>query len=153
MRSAYRTLAYVIAALVVVQSMSVVFAIAGESRWISEGGVMDKAVVEAREFVFPEVLGFLIHGINGTILIPLAALIMLILSFFTKLPGAVKWAGLILLLVAVQANLGFFSHSIPILGALHGLVALLLLGAAVYAGLRVRDTAAAAGEPRHVTTS
>ncbi|WP_327582238.1 hypothetical protein OHA25_40760 [Nonomuraea sp. NBC_00507] len=152
MRSAYRTLAYLIAALVVVQSMSVVFGIAGESRWISEGGVMDKAVVEAQEFVFPEVLGFLIHSINGTILIPLAALIMLILSFFTKLPGAVKWAGLILLLVAVQANLGFFSHSMPILGALHGLVALLLLGAAVYAGLRVRDTAAA-GEPRHVTTS
>ncbi len=86
MRSVYKVLAYVVAAEVVIQAMAIVYAVAGEGRWVMEGGVLDKAVIESRAFVFPEVLGFAIHGINGTMIIPLLALLLLIFSFFTKVP-------------------------------------------------------------------
>jgi len=142
-RTVYKVLAYVVAAEVVIQAMAMVYAIAGEGRWIMEGGVMDKAVIESREFVFPEVLGFAIHGINGTMVIPILALLLLVFSFFAKVPGGVKWAAIVLLLVVLQATLGIAGHSVPFLGALHGLNALLLFSAAVYTGLRVRRSAVA----------
>ncbi len=72
MRSVYKVLAYVLAAEVVIQAMAMVYAVAGQGKWVMEGGVLDKAVVESREFVFPEVLGYAIHGINGAIVIPAA---------------------------------------------------------------------------------
>jgi hypothetical protein len=137
-KSFYRVLAFIVAAGVVIQAIAVVWAISGESKWISNGGVMDKAVVESREFVFPEVLGYAIHGILGGLVIPILALILLIVSFFAKFPGAVKWAGLVFALVAVQSMLGYASHDIPAMGALHGLNALLLFSSAIYTGLRVK---------------
>jgi hypothetical protein len=153
-RTVYKLLAYIMAAEVVIQSMAMVFAVAGQGRWVMEGGVLDKAVVESREFVFPEVLGYAIHGINGTMVIPLIALALLICSFFTKLPGAVKWASLILLLVVVQITLGILGHSIPTMGALHGLNALLLFSAAIYTARRGRHVAGSpVAEPQaHATT-
>lgn len=138
MKSFYRVLAYAVAGLVVVQAIAVVWAISGESKYIAAGGVIDKATVESREFVFPEVLGYAIHGINGDIVIPLAALLLLIASFFAKVPGGVKWAAVVFGLVAVQAMLGHASHELPITGAMHGLNALMLFSAAIYTGLRVR---------------
>ncbi len=146
MRSVYKVLAYIVAAEVVIQAMAMVYAVAGEGKWVMEGGVLDKAVIESREFVFPEVLGFAIHGINGMMVIPLFALLLFISSFFAKVPGGVRWAGGVVLLVVVQATLGLAGHSIPALGALHGLNALLLFSAAIYTGRRVRrisDTPAA----------
>lgn len=139
MKKFYRVLAYSVAGLVVVQAIAVVWAISGESKYIANGGVIDKAVVESREFVFPEVLGFAIHGINGDLLIPLVALALLILSFFAKVPGGVKWAAIVFALVAVQSTLGHASHELPVAGALHGLNALLLFTAAGYSGLRARS--------------
>lgn len=155
MRTVYKVLAFVVAAEVVIQAMAMVYAVAGEGKWVMEGGVLDKAVIESREFVFPEVLGYAVHGINGSIVVPLVALALLVTSFFAKTPGGVKWAGLVLLLVAAQASLGFAGHSIPVLGALHGLNALLLFSTAVYTGLRVRRAASApaAESPQRVATS
>jgi hypothetical protein len=155
MRSVYKVLAYVLAAEVVIQAMAMVYAVAGQGRWVMEGGVLDKAVVESREFVFPEVLGYAIHGVNGAIVIPLLALLLLVFSFFAKVPGGVKWAGIVLLLVVLQATLGIAGHSVPFLGALHGLNALLLFSSALYTGLRVRRMAAtpAAESPDRVATS
>jgi len=153
-RSVYKVLAYVLAAEVVIQAMAMVYAVAGQGRWVMEGGVLDKAVLESREHVFPEVLGYTIHGVNGAIVIPLLALLLLVFSFFAKVPGAVKWAAIVFLLVVVQATLGIGGHSIPFLGALHGLNALLLFSAALYTGLRVRRLTAApvAESPERVAT-
>jgi hypothetical protein len=148
MKSVYKVLAYIVAAEVVIQAMAMVYAVAGQGRWVMEGGVLDKAVVEnaqgSGEFAFPEVIGFAIHGMNGMMIIPLLALLLFISSFFAKVPGGVKWGGVVLLLVVVQASLGIAGHFIPALGALHGLNALLLFSAAVYTGLRVRRVTAAA---------
>jgi hypothetical protein len=141
MRSVYRALAYIIAAEVVVQAMLMVYAIAGENKWINNGGVLDKAVVESRGTPFPEVIGIPLHGMNGSLVIPALALLLLISSFFAKIPGGVKWAALVFLLVAVQANLGYAGNDIPALGALHGVNALMLFTAALHTARRRRVAA------------
>jgi len=91
MRTVYKVLAYLVAVEVAVQAMVMVFAVAGLGKWVDGGGVFDKAVFESEQSPFPEVVGFIVHGINGSMVIP----------------GGVKWAGLVLLLVAVQITLGF----------------------------------------------
>jgi hypothetical protein len=154
MNKVYRVLAYLVAAEVVVQAMAMVYAIAGLGKWVDSGGVFDKSVMESDESPFPEILGIIIHGINGMMVIPAIALLLLISSFFAKIPGAVKWAGLVLLLVIVQITLGLAGHAIPALGAMHGLNALLLFSTAVYTGRRRRVVATPAVEPEvPVTTS
>jgi hypothetical protein len=150
MRTAYKVLAYLVAAEVAVQAMVMVWAIAGLSKWVQGGGVYDKSVIEGSmetgAMPFPEVLGILVHGINGSFVVPAVALLLLIVSFFTKVRGAIKWAVILFVLVMVQQQLGFFGHDFPLAGALHGLNALALFGVALYAGRRLRAAAPAAVE-------
>jgi heme A synthase len=54
-------------------------------------------------------------------------------SFFARFPGAVAWAGAAFGAVIVQVALGIFAHSVPALGMLHGVVALVLLVVALVA--------------------
>jgi hypothetical protein len=153
MRTAYKVLAYLVAAEVAVQAMVMVWAIAGLGKWVDGGGVFDKSViegsVESGAMPFPEVLGILVHGINGTFVVPALALALLIVSFFTKVRGAIKWALIVFALVVVQGQLGFLGHEFPVGGALHGLNALALFGVALYAGRRLRAVAPAAVEEEH----
>jgi hypothetical protein len=152
MRTAYKVLAYLVAAEVAVQAMVAVWAIAGLGKWVEGGGVLDKAVMESEGTPFPEVFGFIVHGINGTFVIPGIALLLVIASFFTKVRGAIKWAVIVFVLVVVQGQLGFLGHEIPAVGLLHGLNALLLFGTAVYAGRRMRAaTQSTASPPERVT--
>lgn len=138
MRTVYRVFAFLIAAEVVVQAAAMVYAIAGLGIWVDrDGGVLDKAAFESEESLFPEMIGFFVHGVNGMMVIPLLALCFLIVSFFAKVPGGVKWAGLVLLAVVVQVTLGMFGHEAAIFGLLHGMNALLLFSLAVMAGKRV----------------
>jgi len=138
MRTAYRVLAYVIAAEVVIQAMAMVWAVAGLGKWVDGGGVFDKATMESGGTPFPEVTGFIVHGINGGIVIPGIGLLLVILSFFARLRGAIKWAVIVFVLAVVQGQLGFLGHDIPAAGALHGLNALALFTAALYTGRRIR---------------
>jgi hypothetical protein len=154
MRTAYKVLAYLVAAEVAVQAMVMVWGIAGLVKWVDGGGVFDKAVTESEGTPFPEVAGIVVHLINGLFVIPGLALLLLIVSFFTKVRGAIKWAVIVLVLVVVQSQLGELGLEFPLAGALHGLNALVLFGVALYAGRRLR-TAAAVGveqpEARAVT--
>jgi hypothetical protein len=158
MQTVYRIFAYVVAGLVMVQAMVMVFAIDGLGKWVDGGGVLDKAVAASDQpLPFPEAVGFSIHGVNGMLIIPLVAVLLVVASFFAKVPGAAKWAGLVLLLVVVQIALGLGGHAIPAVGALHGLNALLLFSAAVYAARRartvpMRPAAGGAGGDEHVAT-
>ncbi|WP_018351694.1 hypothetical protein [Longispora albida] len=148
MRSFYRTLTFVIAGLVFVQSAMAVWAVSGLSKWVDDGGVFDKSVIESDgEMPFPEIWGIIIHSMNGTFLIPLVGLILLIVSFFAHIPGGVKWAAIIFLLIAIQVTLGYMSHGIPLLGMLHGINALAIVGVSITAGRRVAQVA-----PASVTT-
>lgn len=136
MRSAYRVLAMLVAGLVVVQAFAIAWAVAGLGKWVQDGNTFDKAAFESDDTSFDGIVGFMIHGINGIMLIPLIALLLLIVSFFAKIPGGVKWAGLVLLFVVIQVTLGLFGQEIPILGGLHGLNALILFGLAVMAAMK-----------------
>ncbi len=138
MRTVYRVLAFLIAAEVAVQAAVMVYAIAGLGIWVDrDSGVLDKAAFESEAPIFPEAVGFMIHGMNGMMVIPALALIFLIVSFFSKVPGGAKWAGLVFLAVVLQVALGLFGHQNAIFGALHGINALVLFSLAVMAGKRV----------------
>ncbi len=130
MRNAYRILAIIIAVEVVIQAMAMVFAVAGLTIWVDEGGVFDKAAFESDDLSFTGVGGFIVHGINGMMIIPLLGLALLVISFFAKVPGGVKWAGIVLAAIVVQVMLGIFGHESAYVGALHGLNAFVLLGSA-----------------------
>ena len=150
---AYRFLAYSIATLVVVQAFAIAWAFFGMTQWISdEGGVVNKALLECEDcdMNFTAEWGFAIHMFfNGLILIPLVSLVLLITSFFAKVPGGVKYAAVIFALVVLQVLLlPALSRSVgTAFGGLHGVNALVLMGVAIMAGRRATVPAAAAASP------
>jgi hypothetical protein len=133
MRTAYRVLAWLIAAEVVVQGAAIAWAVFGLGKWVEAGGVLDKAVMESQGTAFPEELGFAVHGINGQMVVPVLTLALLVVAFFAKLPRGVALAGAVVGLVVVQVLLGMLGHGVPVLGLLHGATALVLFAAAVVA--------------------
>ena len=143
MRATYRVLAYLLALEVVVQAAAIAWAVFGLSTWIENGGVLDKAGMESDSTVFDGVLGFAIHGINGQMIVPAIALIFFVVSFFARFPGAVAWAGAAFATVIVQVALGIFAHSVPTLGLLHGVVALVLLVVALIAARKASGSSVA----------
>jgi hypothetical protein len=155
MRTAYKVLAYLVAAEVAIQAMVMVWGIAGLIKWVDAGGVFDKSVMETQGTPFPEVFGILVHGINGTFVVPGIALVLLILSFFLRVRGAIKWAAIVFVLTVLQGQIGFLGHEIPLAGALHGLNALALFGAAVYTGRRIRSAPGTGAVPaeEHLTAA
>lgn len=155
MKAVYRGLALAVAALVMLQAAFIAYAVFGLSKWIREdGGTLDASVFteESTVEVGGEV-GFMLHALSGTFLIPLVALLLVVVSFFAKVPGGTKWALIVFGVVVVQYALAFLGRiaSLPAIGALHGLNALILFGVAVTAAMRlrtagrraVRDTAGA----------
>ena len=140
MRTVYKVLAYAVAVEVVIQAMAIVWAIAGLGKWVSDGGVFDKSVMESEDMAFPEVVGLIVHGLNGGMLIPLIALLLLISSFFAKVPRGVRFAAIVFVLVLVQGALGYAGHDLPAIGALHGLNALVLFTTALYTARRAGAT-------------
>lgn len=135
MRNVYRVLAFLVAIEVVIQAMAIAYGIAGVAHWVEEdGGVLNKAVFDSDDPEFTGIGGFVTHGINGMMIIPLLVILLLIVSFFAKVPGGVRFAAIIFGLVALQVFLGIFSHSVPFVVVLHVLNAFLILGASLAAG-------------------
>ena len=138
MNRIYAGLAWTIAAAVVVQASAIAFAFGGVLNHVSEGGVVDKALLESGGAGGSGELGFWIHGIVGAGVIPLLAVALLIVSFFVRARGAKLWAAITLGLVVLQVTLGFSITDVPYLGLIHGANALAIVVAAVVAALRVR---------------
>jgi heme A synthase len=142
MKGFYRGLALAIAVLVALQAAFIAYAISGLIKWVREdGGTLDASVfAEGSTVEVGGTTGIILHAITGTFLIPLAALLLVIVSFFAKIPGGTKWALIVFGVVVLQYALAFFTRtaSLPALGALHGLNALILFGVAVTAAMRVR---------------
>jgi hypothetical protein len=136
MKNVYRVLAYIIAALVVVQAGAIAYGVFGLFNWVEGGGTLDQAAFEAEDSDVGGGLGFLTHIMIGYYVIPVAALLLLVLSFFAKVPGGIRWALFLFLAVIVQTLLAGFAHVLAGLGWLHGMVALVLFGMAVTAGIR-----------------
>ncbi|MBF4766344.1 hypothetical protein ISU10_01025 [Nocardioides agariphilus] len=148
MRNAYRILAGIICVEVVIQAMAVVFAVAGLGKYITDGNVVDKAALESEDLEFTGVVGFMVHGINGMMIIPLLGVALLVISFFAKVPGGVKWAGIVLGSIVVQVTAGLLGHDAPYIGLIHGLNAFILFGSAMNAARLARTAdAGAASSP------
>ena len=153
MRATYRVLACLLALEVVVQAAAIAWAVFGLTAWIEGGGVLDKAGMESESVTFDGVAGFMVHGMNGTLIVPVIALLFLVVSFFARFPGAVAWAGAAFAAVVVQVALGIFAHSAPVLGMLHGVLALVLLVVALIAARRSSAVPAAPGAHRGAETA
>jgi hypothetical protein len=138
MRAAYRVLAALIALEVIVQGASMALGTASLVAWVDEGNTFDKALLESDNAEFDGLTALIVHGINGMMIIPLLALLLLIVSFFAKVPKGVMWAGLVLLFVVIQVGLGLLGHEQPIFGGIHGGNALLLFGVAVMAFMKAK---------------
>ena len=151
MRKAYLNLARLIALLIVVQAMSITFAVAGLFNWITEkGGAVNSSVVEGWEDhppTFTGAVGHAVHSLSGENVIPIVALLLLIVSFFAKVPKGVAMASVIFVLVILQVYSGVKGDEMPYLGLWHGLGALLIFGAAIGAAM------AAKAAPAPVVTS
>ena len=140
MRLAYRTIAFLIAAEVVVQSAAVALGMFGLLKSIDDGAVVTAATVENDE-TLDGGIGFLVHGINGMFVVPSLALLLLVVAFFAAVPGGVRWAVILFVLVVLQVMLGGFAHDYPMVGALHGLNALAVFVVAMLAAHRARPDA------------
>lgn len=129
MRSTYRALAWLISLAVVAQAAFIAFGTFEVLSEVDDGAVFD----ENTDFNTGQVM----HAIVGTIVIPLAALVLLIVSFFAKISGGVKWAAIVFGLVVLQYALAIASFSAPVLGLLHGANALAIAVVADQAARRV----------------
>lgn len=138
MRKTYQVLAYVLAAEVIIQAMAIALALAGLGHWVeSDGGVLDKKAFDA-EPTFDGSVGFPIHGINGEMLIPLLALILLVVSFFAGVARGTRRALLLIGLIVLQVILGISLDDVPYLAPLHVLNAFGILAVAFLAGRSAR---------------
>ncbi|MFP5282394.1 MAG: hypothetical protein ACLGIF_02980 [Actinomycetes bacterium] len=153
MRNVYRALAFTIAALVGVQAAFHAYGSAGLGKWVQGGGVLDKAAIESPDLSFPGLTALMLHGMFGMMVIPALALLLVISSFFARVPGGIKWALVVFGVVVAQVAFGLFGHSIIQLAILHGLNALVLFGVAVSTGLRVRRVTQATAAPQAESVS
>ncbi|TDD30784.1 hypothetical protein E1218_00265 [Kribbella turkmenica] len=136
MKSVYRALAGLVAIGVVVQAMTIALAWFTAIKDMDDGLVIDKNT----DLNF----GHVAHGWIGMMAIPVIALLLLIVSFFAKVQGGVRWALYVVGLVALQIALAFVSFGTPIVGTLHGLNAFALAGVASMAARRAVATPAPA---------
>lgn len=129
MRGAYKGIAHLIALGVLLQAAFVAAA------WFQTINDVDAGTVINADYEGNA--GHALHGMVGMMVMPLLGLIFFVLSFFAKLPGGVKWAGLTFLAIVVQVVLAFVSFGVPVIGALHGINAFVVFGLALYSGRRV----------------
>jgi hypothetical protein len=136
MRKTYRVLANIIAIEVVIQAMMIVFGIAGLFKWIEDGNTLNTKVIDGWDKTPPTwtgAIGHFIHVMNGQFLIPLIGLILLIVSFYAKVPRGVTFAVVIAVSIAVQVAAGMTAESAPYIGLVHGINAFILFGVALAA--------------------
>ena len=138
MRATYRVLALLIAISVVVQAMFIAIALFQIMHDADNGGVFDKNSENWAQMA---------HSIVGSIVVPLLAIALLIVSFFARIPGGVKWAAIVFGVLVLQFLLAFLGFGVPVLGALHGINAFALAGVASVAARKARqaETVASAG--------
>jgi hypothetical protein len=146
---AFRILNYVIAAEVLIQAALIAWAVFGLSKYVDHGGVINKNNwEEGSDVPFTGAYGFTLHAINGMALIPLLGLALLVVAFVAKIPGGLRFAGILFVLILVQAYLlPILSSGIPLVGMLHGAVALAILGMTITGGKMGAAAMAAAPAP------
>lgn len=144
MRGAYKGIAQLIALGVALQAATIALG------WFIVIGDLDDGKTLTEDWEYN--IGHATHAVIGLMVMPLLGLVLFILSFFAKVPSGVKWAGLLFAAIVVQVALAFVSFGVPLIGALHGLNALLVLGLAL-AAARQATPVVAASERTGVTAA
>lgn len=139
MKLTYRVLAMLIAVGVVLQAATIAYAWFDVIKDLDGGAVIDEN--------FEGNAGHALHGILGLMVIPALAIVLLIISFFAKVRGGVKWAALVLLTAVLQIVLAFVSFGVAAVGALHGINALVMLAVAGTAARRASERDVEAASP------
>ncbi len=134
MKSAYKYLALAIALDVLLQAASIAYAVSGLASYVDDGHQVAKGTLADAHFT--GVGGYALHAINGMVVIPLLAIALLVVALLSRIPGAARQAGILLVMVVVQVGLGGAAGAVPILGALHGVLALAVFGFATMIGVR-----------------
>ena len=137
MKQTYRVVSGLIALGVLVQAAAIAFGWFDALHELDNGLVIDEN--------YEGNAGHVVHGINGMYVMPLLGLTLLIVSFFAakQVPGARKWAGIVFGLIVLQVVLAFVAFGAPIVGALHGLNALAIIGSAGRASMLTREAGSA----------
>jgi hypothetical protein len=130
MRATYRILALLIAVGVVLQAAFIAIGWFQVLHDTDSGAVYDKNSGDN--------WAQMAHGEVGVMVIPLIAIVLLIISFFARIPGGVKWAAITFGLVVLQIALAFVSYSAPVVGSLHAINAFALAGVASIAARKAR---------------
>lgn len=138
MSTTYKTIARAIAILVALQAAFIAAGVFGLFSAVEDHGLVVDAESMEADPAFTGAIGFMLHAM-GAMLIVFLSLVLMGLSFALK-RGAPKWAGIVLGLAVLQYALGWFSASMPSLGALHGLNAFALFAMALVAARKVDET-------------
>jgi hypothetical protein len=136
MKSAYRVLAGLTCLLVLVQAAAIAFGTFGILNFVEGGDDYTKSVAEDR-VADAGGLGQNIHSI-GAMAVALVAILLLIVSFFAKIDGGVKWAAIVFGAVLLQWVLAIVAFSAPAVGLLHGINAFVIFGTAMTAMQRAK---------------
>lgn len=145
MRTALRVLFYVLAAEVVVQGMAIAYGLARMFYWVDQdGGVLNKAIRDQDNPGYPGIGGFMAHGMNGMMIIPVITLVLLIVSFFARVAGATRNAAILLGLVILQVVLGMTAHGVPYVIVLHVINAFAIFSMAAVTAWRLGNSLPAA---------
>jgi hypothetical protein len=139
MRQTYRVLALLVCLGVLVQAAAVAFAWFDVISAIDDGTVFDENS-EGNA-------GHALHAITGMMIIPVLSLLLLIVSFFARVPGGVMWAAIVLGVTVLQVILAFVAFGAPVVGALHGVNALVLFGVAFTAAQKAAAVGVAERAP------
>jgi hypothetical protein len=128
-RIAYRILAMLIAAGVVVQAAAIAFALFDIEKKTDDGQIFSKDSHNG---------GIALHSVLGEMVIPVIALLLLIVSFFAAIPGGVKWAAITFGVLVLQVVLAFAGDALPAIGVLHAINAFALAAVASIAMRKAR---------------
>jgi len=131
MKATYRVLAGLICLLVLVQAAAIAFGTFGILSFVDGGDAYTKSVAEERASDAGGI-GQNIHSF-GAIAVTLVALALLVVSFFAKIEGGAKWAGIVLGVVVLQWLFAIVAFSAPVVGMLHGANAFVIFGTAMNA--------------------
>ncbi|MFI7587739.1 hypothetical protein ACIB24_11755 [Spongisporangium articulatum] len=142
MRTAYVFTSRAIALLVLFQAAVIAFGVFDLAKTVEDDGSIDKSTAE-------DLVGLSLHGI-GAMVLSVLVILLLIFSFFTKVPGAVRWALIVFGVTVLQWVFAIVAFSVPAIGLLHGLNAFAVAATAGIAGRVVSTggaTTPAAAEP------
>jgi hypothetical protein len=141
-KATYRVLAGLTCLLVLVQAAAIAFGTFGILSFVDDGGDYTKSIADERS-ADTGGIGQNIHSF-GAMALALVAIVLLIVSFFAKIDGGVKWAGIVFLAVLLQWIFAIVAFSAPVVGLLHGLNAFVIFGVGMSAMQNAKRSEAAA---------